>query len=133
LSSCGGRFSAEVAPQTKSQGPANSLRAASGISGVIRGGLFLAPSLEQLNLDPALVLAIEDSGNGVAAARDAGLAVLVTRSASSAKEPGSAFDDAAAQLNHLGEPQQPCAVLAGPACPEGLVTLSYLQQLLPRG
>ena len=90
-------------------------------------------ALERLGLDPGLVLAIEDSGNGVAAATGAGLAVLVTRSASSAREPACAFAAAAAQLDHLGDPRQPCAVLAGPACPEGWVTLSYLQQLLPRG
>jgi HAD superfamily hydrolase (TIGR01509 family) len=90
-------------------------------------------ALERLGLDPARVVAIEDSGNGVAAACGAGLAVLVTRSASSAQEPASAFSAAAAQLDHLGELQEPCAVLAGPACPEGRVTLSYLQQLLPRG
>lgn len=90
-------------------------------------------ALQRLGLEPALVLAIEDSANGVAAARGAGLAVLVTRSASSAHEPASAFAAAVAQLNHLGDPQQPCALLAGPACPEGQVTLSYLQQLLPNG
>lgn len=90
-------------------------------------------ALARLGLDPLRVLAIEDSGNGVAAARGAGLAVLVTRSASSAQEPASAFSAAAAQLTHLGEPQRACGVLSGPACPEGMVTLSYLQQLLPRG
>jgi len=90
-------------------------------------------ALDRLGLDPAQVLAIEDSGPGLAAACGAGLAVLVTRSASSAHEPASAFSAAVAQLTHLGELQQPCAVLAGPACPQGLVTLSYVQQLLPHG
>ena len=90
-------------------------------------------ALERLGLSAAAVLAIEDSGNGVAAARSAGVAVLVTRSASSAHEPQSAFAAAAAQLDHLGEPRQTCEVLAGPACPGGYVTLSYLQLLLPRG
>jgi HAD superfamily hydrolase (TIGR01509 family) len=88
-------------------------------------------ALERLGLPPQRVLAIEDSGNGVAAARGAGLAVLVTRSGSSAAEPAVAFRGAAAELDHLGDPQQPCAVRQGPACPEGCVTLSYLQQLLP--
>ena len=90
-----------------------------------------AAALVQLGLPPQRVLVIEDSGNGVAAARGAGLAVLVTRSGSSAAEPAAAFRGAAAELDHLGDPQQPCAVRQGPACPEGCVTLSYLQQLLP--
>lgn len=87
-------------------------------------------ALAQLKLPPQCVIAIEDSGNGVAAAHGAGLAVLVTRSLASAAEPASVFSAAAAQLDHLGEPQQPCTVLQGPACPEGLVTLSWLQDLL---
>lgn len=90
-------------------------------------------ALSRLDLPAAEVLAIEDSANGVAAARGAGLAVLVTRSASSHHEPADAFAAASAQLDHLGDPDQPCRVLAGPACPEGRVTLSYLQDLLARG
>ena len=90
-------------------------------------------ALSQLALDPAQVLAIEDSGHGLAAARGAGLAVLVTRSAASAVEPAEVFVAATAQLDHLGDPGQPCTVLSGPACSGGCVTLSYLQQLLPRG
>ncbi|MFM7652831.1 MAG: HAD-IA family hydrolase [Vulcanococcus sp.] len=88
-------------------------------------------ALAQLNLPAERVLAIEDSGNGVAAARGAALAVLVTRSAASAVEPGHAFQAAAAQVDHLGDPSQPCTVLEGPACPQGHVTLSWLEQLLP--
>lgn len=88
-------------------------------------------ALEALQLQPAAVLALEDSGNGVAAAAAAGVAVLVTRSGSSSAEPAQAFAAAAAELDHLGEPEQPCTVLRGPACPAGRVTLSYLQQLLP--
>ena len=91
-----------------------------------------ARALALLDLPAAAVLAVEDSGNGVAAARGAGLAVLVCRSASSAHEPEEAFAGAQAVLNHLGEPHEPCTVLAGPACSDGWVTLSYLQQLLAR-
>lgn len=87
-------------------------------------------ALAELRLPPQQVIAIEDSANGVAAAHGAGLAVLLTRSAASAAEPESAFTAAAAQLDHLGDPQQPCRVLHGPACPQGLVTLSWLQQLV---
>ena len=87
-------------------------------------------ALARLDLPAEAVLAIEDSGNGVAAACGAGLAVLVTRSAASAVEPEQAFKAAAAQVDHLGEPGQPCAVMQGPACPQGQVTLSWLEQLL---
>jgi hypothetical protein len=59
--------------------------------------------------------------------------VLVTRSAASAAEPAEAFALASAQVTHLGDRDHPCAVLNGPACPEGCITLSYLQQLLPSG
>ena len=88
-------------------------------------------ALARLDLPAAAALAIEDSGNGVAAATAAGLAVLVTRSAASSVEPPQAFAGAAAQLEHLGEPGLPCAVLQGPACLQGQVTLSWLEQLLP--
>lgn len=89
-------------------------------------------ALARLDLAPAAVIAIEDSGNGVAAAVGAGLPVLVTRSAASAGEPSMAFHAAAAQVDHLGDPRDPCTVLQGPACPSGRVTLSWLQQLLLR-
>jgi HAD superfamily hydrolase (TIGR01509 family) len=90
-------------------------------------------ALSQLALPAERVLAIEDSANGVAAAHAAGIAVLVTRSASSVHEPAAAFIPAVAQVDHLGDPQHPCRVLQGPACPSGQVALSYLQQLLPGG
>ena len=88
-------------------------------------------ALARLGLPAEAVLAIEDSGNGVAAACGAALPVLVTRSAASALEPDAAFAAAAAQVDHLGDPLQPCQVLQGPACPQGQVTLSWLEQLLP--
>ena len=90
-------------------------------------------AIRELKLAPGQVLAIEDSANGLAAAHGAGLAVLVTRSAASASESDEAFVRASAQVTHLGDRDQPCAVLHGPACPEGCITLSYLQQLLPSG
>ena len=86
-------------------------------------------ALAQLALPAAAVLAVEDSGNGVAAAVGAGLRVLVTRSRSSAAEPDRLFAAATAELDQLGEPGCPCVVRRGPACPKGWVTLSYLQQL----
>ena len=88
-------------------------------------------ALEHLALPAERVIALEDSGNGVASAVAAGLTVLVTRSGASASELPAAFAAAAAELDHLGEPDQPLQVRRGPACPQGWVTLSYLQQLLP--
>jgi beta-phosphoglucomutase-like phosphatase (HAD superfamily) len=89
-------------------------------------------ALAQLGCDVAQALAIEDSSNGLRAAMAAGLCTLVTRSASSAAEPAEAFSAAAAMVDHLGEPGSPCMVWRGPACPDGHITLSYLQQLLRR-
>ena len=87
-------------------------------------------ALQRLGCAPASALAIEDSANGVGAASAAGLAVLVTRSASSAAEPAEAFAAAAAELDGLGDAEAPMRVRRGPACPGGRVTLSYLQHLL---
>ena len=87
-------------------------------------------ALNRLDRPAAEVLAIEDSGNGLQAACGAGLAVLITRSASSLHEPLEDLARAAAVVDGLGEPDHPCGVLCGPACPEGLITLSYLQRLL---
>ena len=88
-------------------------------------------ALDQLAQAPQRVLALEDSANGLAAATAAGITTVVTRSGSSATEPSEAFVSAAAELDHLGELDQPLQVHRGPACPQGQITLSYLQQLLP--
>jgi hypothetical protein len=39
-------------------------------------------------------------------------------------------DEAAAVLDHLGDPGQPATVLSGASCQEGAVTLKYLETLL---
>ena len=90
-------------------------------------------ALERLACGADRVLAVEDSGHGVTAARGAGLTVLATRSASSSQEPVAHFAAAAALVDGLGDSASPCQVLRGPACPEGQITLSYLQQLFPGG
>ena len=90
-----------------------------------------ALALARLDLPPAEAIALEDSGNGVAAATGAGITTVVTCSGSSATEAPEAFAAAAVVLDHLGEVDQPNSVQRGPACPRGCVTLSYLQQLLP--
>ena len=88
-------------------------------------------ALERLALPPQQVLALEDSANGLEAALGAGVTTVVTRSGSSATEPPEAFAAAAAELDHLGDGDHPLQVQRGPACPQGQVTLSYLQLLLP--
>ena len=81
-----------------------------------------------------VVLAIEDSLNGLRAASEAGLACLITLSASSRREAGpdghSGFEEALAVLDGLGEAQAPLRVHRGPACPGGHVTLTWLQTLI---
>lgn len=88
---------------------------------------------QRLGLAAASILVIEDSRNGLQAAHAAGLPCLVTLSRSSGAEVGAeAGGDMAAALavlDGLGSAQRPLRVLRGPACPAGLVTLAWLQQL----
>lgn len=88
-------------------------------------------ALARLGLDPATVLVVEDSPPGLAAATAAGLTTLVTLSSVSRHEPVATFAAAAAVLDGLGSPGRPPQLLRGPACPEGQVTLSWLERLLP--
>ena len=81
-------------------------------------------------LDPRRVVVVEDSAQGLAAARGAGLSTLVTLSSLSRHEGIGAFAAAAAVVDGLGGPDRPLALLHGPACPEGQVTLSWLERLL---
>lgn len=87
-------------------------------------------ALERLGTGPDRVLAIEDSVHGLGAARGAGLACLVTLGLDSGVEPAHRFERAAAVVDGLGDPGLPCRVRRGPACPEGLVTLSWLELLV---
>lgn len=88
-------------------------------------------ALARLGIAAGAVLAIEDSINGLGAARGAGLACLVTLGVDSSEEPVQHFEAAAAVVEGLGDPGLPCRVRRGPPCPGGLVTLSWLQQLVP--
>lgn len=83
--------------------------------------------LERLRLPPSACLAFEDSRNGLEAARAAGLAVVVTVSSYTADEE---FPGALVILNHLGEPGQPCRVIAGPALPSGYIDLETLTGMM---
>lgn len=81
----------------------------------------------RLGLAPSALLAIEDSPAGLAAARGAGLACVVTRSHYGGREPLSAYAAARAVVSGFGPGDR---VLRGPACAGGPPALSYLQSLL---
>lgn len=69
-------------------------------------------ALRELEADPADVVVVEDSGNGLAAARAASLATLVTVSSYTVDED---FTGAALVVTSLGElPDEPARVLADP-------------------
>jgi HAD superfamily hydrolase (TIGR01509 family) len=85
--------------------------------------------LERMGLAADACLAIEDSRNGVLAARGAGLPVLVTQSAYTA---GEDFGGALAVLSDLGDPDRPSRAVRGAPPPTGRVDLAYLAALLAR-
>ena len=94
-------------------------------------GYRLAMDLAGTGLDPQRVVVVEDSAQGLAAAKGAGLTTLVTLSSLSRHEGVGAFAAAAAVVDGLGATDRPLALVHGPACPEGLVTLGWLELLLP--
>jgi HAD superfamily hydrolase (TIGR01509 family) len=83
-------------------------------------------ALEQLDLPASQCLAIEDSANGLRSARDAGVDALITVNRYTEDHD---FSGAALVLDHLGEPGDPCRVLAGEPDPGGLVDTAFLLQL----
>ena len=86
-------------------------------------------ALEALGIGPAQTVAMEDSANGLRAARDAGIAVVATPSLYLTKED---FTGAAAVISNLGEPDRPFEHIAGAAFPQRWVTIDGLQALLDR-
>jgi HAD superfamily hydrolase (TIGR01509 family) len=84
-------------------------------------------ALQQLGCPASTALALEDSGNGLAAAASAGLACLLTLSYYGSSEPPQRFARARAVVDQLGAG---VAVLRGPACQGRQITLSYVQALL---
>ena len=74
-------------------------------------------------------LAVEDSAVGLQAARAAGLSCLLTPSPWDT-DLVSRIPESVAAMDHLGDPSQPASQLHGPPCPDGLVTLEYLQALI---
>jgi HAD superfamily hydrolase (TIGR01509 family) len=80
-------------------------------------------ALHHLDLPAAACLAFEDSANGLRSSLGAGLRTVVTVNGYTRDED---FTGAALVVDHLGEPGRPCAVLQGPAMPEGCVTVEGL-------
>lgn len=85
--------------------------------------------LERLRCDPSCVIAMEDSENGLRAARTAGLKVVAT--------PGfytdtDDFSGASAVFSDLGEPDAPPRRLDRPGAGGGLVDLAFLQGIVSR-
>lgn len=86
--------------------------------------------MEKMNVLPQECLALEDSANGLRAAREAGVTTLVTLSEYTRDE---RFDGAVLVLDQLGEPDRPFTVVCGDAGEHRYVTLELLQDLLSRG
>lgn len=86
-------------------------------------------ALQAMDLPAAACLAFEDSRNGLEAARDAGLATVVTVNGYTAQHD---FREAAVVLDHLGEPDLPCQVLAGDVEPVRCVDIDWLRRLHAR-
>jgi HAD superfamily hydrolase (TIGR01509 family) len=86
---------------------------------------------ERLGVGPDDAVVIEDSGNGVRAAVDAGLRTVVTVSAYTTDED---FSGASLVVTSLGDPQEPARVLAAPVGlePAGTVTLHDIEAVLER-
>lgn len=94
-------------------------------------------ALSRLNLPSTEVLALEDSRQGLAAARGAALPCLLTLGEQAVDgddavplEASPWWQGARAAVNHLGDDQKPTTVLRGPSCQEGRVTFSWLQHLM---
>jgi len=86
--------------------------------------------LRHLGLEAREAVAIEDSQNGLIAARRAGIPTLITASHYTRSQ---RFEGALAVLEHLGEPDLPAKVLAGPTEGRVVVTLELLREWLGQG
>jgi HAD superfamily hydrolase (TIGR01509 family) len=87
-------------------------------------------ALERLGLPAERCLAIEDSNNGLIAARQAGVEVLITVNGYTRDQD---FSDAVVVLDGLGEPGKPCHRIAGEPDPGGLVDSAFLRRVHARG
>jgi len=83
-------------------------------------------ALERLGLDAADCLVLEDTEAGLASARAAGLATVITVNGATRHQD---FTGALLVVDQLGEPGHPMEVLAGDAGGAGLVNVELLRQL----
>lgn len=83
--------------------------------------------LQQLNLSPQDCIALEDSANGLKAAKAAGLTTVITTNAYTAQEDFSAAD---LVVDHLGDPNVPCHVLSNQFKAINRVDAKLLSQLI---
>jgi HAD superfamily hydrolase (TIGR01509 family) len=85
-------------------------------------------AMQQMGLEPAQCLALEDSENGVLSARGAGIDAIVVTVNDYTRDHD--FDGASLVLDQLGEPGSPCQVLAGdPSLAEGMLDIHGLRRL----
>lgn len=82
--------------------------------------------LEQMGLDPGQCIALEDSENGLKAARGAGLRTVIATNDYTRDQD---FTDAELVLNHFGEPGRPFSVLKGAVNGKSYLDLDTLRQL----
>ncbi len=83
-------------------------------------------ALRETGLAPEECLAFEDSVNGLRSALSAGVDTLITLNRFTADHD---FSGAAAVLDHLGEPGNPCRLITGDLDPNGVVETDYLLRL----
>jgi HAD superfamily hydrolase (TIGR01509 family) len=79
--------------------------------------------LEQMKLSPADCLAFEDSENGIISSTKAGIETIVTINEYTKDHN---FSSAKLVLSDLGEPGEPCQVLAGASLPKGYLEIASL-------
>jgi len=83
--------------------------------------------LKLLKLEPNQCMAFEDSENGIQSARAAGLQTVITVNDYTRNHD---FQGAAIVVNHLGDPKEPCQVIAGPSMNgKAVVDLTLIRQL----
>lgn len=83
-------------------------------------------ALERMQLAPEDCIALEDSENGLRSAQAAGVEALITVNPFTETHD---FSGAAAVLDHLGEPGQPCRLIEGELSPGDMVDVDYLHRL----
>ncbi|MFN7679036.1 MAG: HAD-IA family hydrolase [Cyanobacteriota bacterium] len=87
-------------------------------------------ALRRLELPPSQVVAIEDSPQGLAAAKGAALPCLITLGDSPPDDTEAWWGAATATVDHLGEAGRSTRVWRGPDCAEGRITAAWLAGLL---